>query len=72
MRHHRYLLVCVLPLFVPVSVMADKSTQQYLAEGNQYLARGQLNDALISFDAAIRKHSPQLKAKRCKGHCTDL
>ncbi|KAI9247441.1 hypothetical protein BDA99DRAFT_525928 [Phascolomyces articulosus] len=55
MKHHRYLIACVLPLLFPVSVFADKSTQQYLSEGNQLLISGQLNDALISFDAAIQK-----------------
>lgn len=55
MRHHRYLIACMLPLMLPVSVLADKSTQQYLSEGNRFLTTGQFNDALVSFDAAIRK-----------------
>ncbi|KAI7847290.1 hypothetical protein BDC45DRAFT_452043 [Circinella umbellata] len=55
MIHHRYLIACVLPLLFPVSILADKSTQQHLSEGNQYLSTGQFNDALISFDAAIQQ-----------------
>ncbi|KAI9490545.1 hypothetical protein BDB00DRAFT_837611 [Zychaea mexicana] len=55
MLHHRYLIACVLPFLFPVSILADKSTQQHLTEGNQFLVTGQLNDALISFDAAIQK-----------------
>ncbi|KAI8141624.1 hypothetical protein BJV82DRAFT_618496 [Fennellomyces sp. T-0311] len=55
MLHHRYLIACVLPLLFPVSVLADKSTQQHLSEGNQFLISGQFNDALISFDAAIQQ-----------------
>ena len=56
MIHHRYLIACVLPLLFPVSILADKNTQQHLTEGNQFLSTGQFNDALISFDAAIRKY----------------
>ncbi|RCH80295.1 hypothetical protein CU098_002945, partial [Rhizopus stolonifer] len=52
MRH--YLIACVLPFLLPYSVLADKSTQQYLTEGNHFLTSGQFNHALTSFDAAIR------------------
>lgn len=55
MKHHRYLIACVLPFLFPYSVFADKTAEQYLSEGNTYLTTGKLNDALISFDAAIRK-----------------
>lgn len=55
MRHHRYLIACVLPLLFPYAVFGDKTIQQYLSEGNDYLTSGKFNDALISFDAAIRK-----------------
>lgn len=55
MRHHRYIIACVLPFLFPYSVFGDKSTQQYLTEGNAYLTSGEFNDALSSFDAAIRK-----------------
>lgn len=56
--HHRYLVACVLSFLLPASsVLADKSAQQYLSEGNQFLSTGKLNDALISFDAAIGKES---------------
>lgn len=55
MRHHRYLIACVLPFLFPYSVFGDKPIQQYLSEGNDYLTSGKFNDALISFDAAIRK-----------------
>ncbi|CDS03904.1 hypothetical protein LRAMOSA06859 [Lichtheimia ramosa] len=54
--HHRYLVACVLSFLLPASsVLADKSAQQYLSEGNQFLSTGKLNDALISFDAAIEQ-----------------
>lgn len=55
MRHHRYLIACVLPFLFPYSVLSDKSPQQYLTEGNDYLKSGEFNNALNSFDAAIRK-----------------
>jgi len=55
MRHHRYLIACVLPFLLPYSVFGDKTIQQHLSEGNDYLTSGKFNDALISFDAAIRK-----------------
>ena len=52
----RYLIACVLPFLFPYSaVLCEKSTEQYLQEGNSYLINGQYNDALISFDAAIRQ-----------------
>jgi len=34
---------------------ADKNVEQHLAEGNQFLVTGKYNDAIMSFDAAIRK-----------------
>ncbi|CEP11936.1 hypothetical protein [Parasitella parasitica] len=55
MRHHRYLIACVLPFLFPYSVLGDKTIQQHLSEGNEYLTSGKFNDALISFDAAIRQ-----------------
>lgn len=55
MRHHHYFIACVLPFLLPYSVFGDKSTQQYLSEGNEYLTSGKFNNALTSFDAAIRK-----------------
>ncbi|ORE10276.1 TPR-like protein [Rhizopus microsporus var. microsporus] len=55
MKQH-YLIACVLPFLFPYSVvLCEKSTEQYLQEGNSYLISGQYNDALISFDAAIRQ-----------------
>ncbi|KAI9470010.1 MAG: hypothetical protein EXX96DRAFT_388443 [Benjaminiella poitrasii] len=54
--HHRYLIACVLPFLLPYSVFGDnKSAEQHLAEGNNYLTSGQFNNALLSFDAAIHK-----------------
>lgn len=61
MRHHRYLIACVLPFLFPYSVFGDKPIQQYLSEGNDYLTSGKFNDALISFDAAIRKYEKKKK-----------
>lgn len=52
---HQYLLACVLPLLFPVATYADKGTEQYLSEGSNFLSSGKFNDAVISFDAAIRK-----------------
>ncbi|KAG2230774.1 hypothetical protein INT48_001676 [Thamnidium elegans] len=54
MKQNRYILACILPFLLPYSVFGDKSTQQYLTEGNAYLASGEFNNALTSFDAAIR------------------
>lgn len=56
--NYRFILACAIPLFLlgPNNVVsAEKSSQQYLAEGNQFLTSGQFNDAVISYDAAIRK-----------------
>lgn len=50
------LLAFLIPLFVN-TCYADKNIEQHLAEGNQYLVTGKYNDAIISFDAAIRKLS---------------
>ncbi|KAI7899441.1 uncharacterized protein BX663DRAFT_520936 [Cokeromyces recurvatus] len=56
LKHHRYLIACILPFLLPYSVFADsKSVQQHLAEGNSYLISRQFNNALLSFDAAIHK-----------------
>ncbi|KAI8644116.1 hypothetical protein BD408DRAFT_475035 [Parasitella parasitica] len=55
MRHHRYLIACVLPFLFSYSVLGDKTIQQHLSEGNELLTSGKFNDALISFDAAIRQ-----------------
>lgn len=55
MKQHHYILACVLPFLLPYSVLGDKTTQQYLSEGNEYLTTGEFNNALTSFDAAIRK-----------------
>jgi DnaJ family protein C protein 3 len=66
MRHHRYLIACVLPFLFPYTVFGDKSTQQYLSEGNDFLTSGEFNSALISFDAAIRK-LPYMKLKKVIG-----
>ncbi|KAG0165776.1 hypothetical protein DFQ28_001164 [Apophysomyces sp. BC1034] len=52
MRSHR-LLACLLPFLIPASVFADKSVDQYLADGHQFLIGGQFADALTSYDAAI-------------------
>lgn len=57
MKHHRYLIACVLPFLFPYFVFSDKTAQQYISEGSVYLINGKLNDALISFDAAIRKYN---------------
>jgi DnaJ family protein C protein 3 len=54
-RNSSYLIACLLPFLFPYSVFGDKSTQQYLSEGNDYLTSGEFNNALHSFDAAIRK-----------------
>jgi DnaJ family protein C protein 3 len=56
MKHHRYLIACVLPFLFSYSVFGDKSIQQHLTEGNNYLTTGQFSNALHSFDAAIRKY----------------
>ncbi|GAA5813953.1 hypothetical protein MFLAVUS_007443 [Mucor flavus] len=54
MKQNGYILACVLPFLLPYSVFCDKSTQQHLAEGGAYLTSGEFNNALTSFDAAIR------------------
>ncbi|KAI9329696.1 hypothetical protein BD770DRAFT_333952 [Pilaira anomala] len=54
MKQYHYILACVLPFLLPYSVLGDKTTQQYLTEGNEYLTTGEFNNALTSFDAAIR------------------
>ncbi|KAI7895704.1 uncharacterized protein EV154DRAFT_494661 [Mucor mucedo] len=55
MRHSHYILACLVPLLLSCSVFGDKSTQEYLTEGNAYLTGGKYNEALTSFDAAIRQ-----------------
>ncbi|KAI8876744.1 TPR-like protein [Backusella circina FSU 941] len=50
-----FIFVFLLPLLLPYTVFGDKSVEQYLTEGSNYLINGQFNDALTSFDAAIRK-----------------
>lgn len=64
MKHHRYLIACVLPFLFPYSVFGDKSIQEHLTEGNNYLTTGQFNNALDSFDAVIRKYSFFFKKKK--------
>jgi DnaJ homolog subfamily C member 3 len=51
------LFVGLIPLLLTPLVLSetDQTTQQYLAQGNAHLAKGQFNDALVSFDAAIQK-----------------
>lgn len=48
------LLAFLIPLFMN-TCYADKNVEQHLAEGNQFLVTGKYNDAIMSFDAAIRK-----------------
>lgn len=48
------LLAFLIPLFIN-TCYANKNIEQHLAEGNQYLVTGKYNDAIMSFDAAIRK-----------------
>ncbi|KAJ2960589.1 hypothetical protein NQZ79_g4078 [Umbelopsis isabellina] len=57
MRHHRVLLACLLPLLLPVGsvIASEKTTQQYLDDGNRFLVSGKYNEALSSFDEAISK-----------------
>jgi DnaJ family protein C protein 3 len=52
---HPYIFVFLLGLLLPYTVFGEKSVQQYLSEGSNYLISGQFNDALVSFEAAIRK-----------------
>ena len=56
MKVHRFVLAIV-PLFLSTAslVFAEKSTQRYLDEGNDFFTKGQYDDALISFGAAISK-----------------
>ncbi|KAF7722367.1 DnaJ sub C member 3 [Apophysomyces ossiformis] len=54
MRSHR-LLACLLPFLIPTSIFAEKSVDQYLADGHQFLVGGKYDDALMSYDAAILK-----------------
>ncbi|KAI8576171.1 hypothetical protein K450DRAFT_257968 [Umbelopsis ramanniana AG] len=57
MKHHRLLLACLIPLLLPVSsvLASEKTTQQYLDDGNKLLVSGKYSEALTSFDAAISK-----------------
>jgi hypothetical protein len=56
MKVHRFVLAFV-PFFLSTTslVFAEKSKQQYLDEGNDFFTKGQYDDALISFGAAISK-----------------
>ncbi|KAI8368738.1 hypothetical protein BD560DRAFT_398563 [Blakeslea trispora] len=49
-----FLMALAVPFFFSSS-FAEKTAEQYLAEGNRYLITGKLNDALSSFDAAIQQ-----------------
>lgn len=58
MRHSRYLIACVLSLAcgtVFATTTTETDAQTLLAEGDAYFTGGQINQALNSFDAAIRK-----------------
>ncbi|KAI8087815.1 uncharacterized protein B0P05DRAFT_532387 [Gilbertella persicaria] len=55
MKSNRRLLFALAIPFLFHSSFAEKTAEQYLAEGNQYLTTGKLNDALMSFDAAIQQ-----------------
>lgn len=52
--NRRLLLAFILPFFIN-SCYAEKTVQEHLVEGNQFLVTGKYNDAIISFDAAIGK-----------------
>lgn len=56
MKVHCFVLAIV-PFFLSTTslVFAEKSTQQYLEEGNEFFTKGQYDDALRSFGAAISK-----------------
>ena len=56
MKVHCFVLVIV-PFFLSTTslVFAEKSTQQYFDEGSELFTKGQYDDALISFGAAISK-----------------
>jgi hypothetical protein len=64
MRHHRLLLACLIPLLLPVSsvLASEKTTQQYLDDGNKLLVSGKYSEALTSFDAAISKLTSPLSS----------
>ena len=52
----RLLFAFVLPFFIHHQVAAfEKDAKFYLEEGNQYLSSGKFNDAILSYDTAIRK-----------------
>lgn len=57
MRHSGYLLACVLSLACSTVFATENDAQTLLAEGDAYFTGGQINQALNSFDAAIRKFS---------------
>lgn len=61
MKHSSYLVACVLTLAWG-TVFAERDAQTFLSEGDTYLTGGQFNQALNSFDAAIRKYN-------CLGQC---
>ncbi|RIA95036.1 putative Co-chaperone [Glomus cerebriforme] len=56
MKVHCFVLAIV-PFFLSTTslVFAEKSTQQYLEEGNEFFTNGQYDDALRSFGAAINQ-----------------
>lgn len=54
MRHSGYLLACVLSLACSTVFATENVAQTLLAEGDAYFTGGQINQALNSFDAAIR------------------
>jgi DnaJ family protein C protein 3 len=57
MRSSKHLLFAfALPFFINHQVTAfEKNAKFYLEEGNQYLSTGKFNDAILSYDTAIRK-----------------
>ncbi|KAI8371260.1 hypothetical protein EDC96DRAFT_557546 [Choanephora cucurbitarum] len=55
MKSNKGLLMALAMPFFFSSSFAEKTAEQYLAEGNHYLMTGKLNDALTSFDAAIQQ-----------------
>ena len=52
-----FFLVALVPFLLSTTslVFAEKTTQQYLEEGNEFLTKGNYDEALRSFEAAIGK-----------------
>ncbi|CAI2180009.1 6102_t:CDS:2 [Funneliformis geosporum] len=52
-----FFLVAFVPFFLSTTslVFAEKLTHQYIEEGNEFLTKGQYDDALRSFEAAINQ-----------------